>query len=141
MEGETMRKGKVVAMCPKCCRKDVFETVGVNRRLLKGEKYEIRICPFCGERYLAKTYGYNSILRFHGDDFMEQMESILEITPKHCENFIQQVKGCNETGELLRVVQSMHGDVKPMSTAEYEQMLDTSLLLTEDLYEQLTERE
>ena len=68
---------------------------------------------------------------------MEQMESILQITPEHCEGFIQQVKECNTESQLLKVVQSIHGDVKPMTNEAYDKMLDSSLMLTEDMLEVL----
>ena len=67
------------------------------------------------------------------------MESILEITPEHCESFIQQVRECNTEEQLLRVVQSMHGEVKPMTTEQYNAMLDCSLILTEDMLDRLEE--
>ncbi|CDE43346.1 unknown [Clostridium sp. CAG:411] len=132
-----MKQNKVVSMCPKCSKKDEFISVSSNKRRYGGRKYELRTCPVCGERYLARTYGYFSILRFHGDNFMEQMESILQITPEHCEGFIQQVKECNTESQLLKVVQSIHGDVKPMTNEAYDKMLDSSLMLTEDMLEVL----
>lgn len=134
-----MNQNKVVSMCPKCSKKDQFISVPSNKRRFEGNKYELRTCPFCGEYYLAHTYGYFSILRFHGNNFMEQMESILEITPEHCESFIQQVRECNTEEQLLRVVQSMHGEVKPMTTEQYNAMLDCSLILTEDMLDRLEE--
>ena len=134
-----MKQNKVVSMCPKCSKKDQFISIASNNRRFEGKKYELRTCPVCGERYLARTYGYFSILRFHGDNFMEQMESILQITPEHCDGFIQQVKDCNTESQLLKVVQSMHGDVKPMTNEAYDKMLDCSLILTEDMLALLEE--
>ena len=134
-----MKENKVVAMCPKCSKIDVFVSSSTNKRRVRGQKYELHSCPICGEYYLAHTFGYYSILRFHGDNYIEQMESILEITPEHCESFIQQVKDCTTEDSLLKIVQNMHGDVKPASNQEYEKMLDTSMLITEDLREQIEE--
>ncbi|MBQ5561138.1 MAG: hypothetical protein IIT46_15380 [Lachnospiraceae bacterium] len=132
-----MRESKVVSMCPKCSKIDTYPSSRSRRRYLDGQKYEIHTCPICGERYLAKTFGYHSILRFHGDDYMEQLESILEITPSHFDSFIQQLKDTNTEEQLLSVIHGMHGDVKPITTKEYEKMLDCSLILTEDLWEKI----
>lgn len=127
-------------MCPKCSKKDKFPTQITNVKKINGKKYELHICPICGEMYLARTFGYYSILRFHGDNFQEQLDSILEITPKHCESFIQQVQECITTEQLLKVVSSMHGEgIEPKSNAEYDEMLDTSLILTEDIKELIEE--
>lgn len=132
-----MRKNSVVAMCPKCTKKDIFPSLSSNRRIYNNEKYELHVCSVCGERYLAHTYGLHSILRFHGDDFMEQMESIIEITPEHCTEFIHQIKECDTEEKLLQAVRRMHGDISPLSNEQYDKMLDTSLLLTEDVLEQI----
>lgn len=134
-----MNQNKVVSMCPKCTKIDTYSSVPANMRRMGDKKYELHTCSICGERYLAHTFGYHSILRFHGDNYLEQMESILEITPEHCENFIQQVRECNTDSELLKVVESMHGDIEPKTTEEYNQMLDTSLLITQDVWEQIEE--
>lgn len=128
-----MRESKVVSMCPKCSKIDVYASSNSKKRYIDGEKYQLHNCPICGERYLAKTYGYHSILRFHGDNFVEQMESILEITPSHFESFISQLRECETEERLLAVVQSLHGDVKPMSKQAYLNMVDQSLIITEDL--------
>lgn len=132
-----MKENKVVSVCPKCSKMDIYHSVSANRRRLNGKKVELHTCPVCGERYIARTYGYYSILRFHGDNFMEQLESILEITPKYCEVFIQQIRECSTEEQLLKVVQNMHGDVVPLSNEEYRKMLDVSIIMTEDVYEQL----
>lgn len=132
-----MKENKVVSICPKCSNMDTYQSVSANKRILDGQKVELHTCPICGERYIARTYGYYSILRFHGDNFMEQMESILEITPKYCEAFIQQIRECSTEEQLLKVVRNMHGDVTPLSNEEYEKMLDVSMIMTEDIYERL----
>lgn len=132
-----MKENKVVSVCPKCSSTNIYQSVGSNKRILDGQKVELHTCPICGERYIARTYGYYSILRFHGDNFMEQMESILEITPEYCEAFIQQIRECNTEEELLKVVQNMHGDVSPLSNEEYEKMMDVSILMTEDVCKKL----
>ena len=109
---------------------------------LNGKKYEQHICPYCGELYLARTFGVYSILRFHGDNFAEQMESILEITPAHCDSFIQQVKDCVTEEQLLKVVRNMHGDeIVPLTKEKYNKMLDVSLIITEDLKMLMEEEE
>lgn len=137
-----MLQKEVVSMCPKCSRKDKFVSQVTKVHRLNGKKYEQHICPFCGEMYLARTFGVYSILRFHGDNFAEQIESMLEITPAHCDSFIQQVKDCMTEEQLLKVVRKMHGDeIKPLTNEEYDKMLDTSLILTEDLKEMIAEDE
>ncbi|MDE7422101.1 MAG: hypothetical protein K2N51_00125 [Lachnospiraceae bacterium] len=137
-----MLQKEVVSMCPKCSRKDKFVSQITKVHRLDGKKYEQHICPYCGEFYLAHTYGLYSILRFHGDNFAEQIESMLEITPAHCESFIQQVKDCATEEQLLKVVRNMHGDeIVPLTNEEYDKMLDTSLIITEDLRELIEEEE
>lgn len=132
-----MKENKVVSVCPKCSKMDIYQSVSANKRILDGQKVELHTCPVCGERYIARTYGYYSILRFHGDNFMEQLESILEITPKYCEAFIQQIRECNTEEQLLKVVQNMHGDVVPLSNEEYRKMLDVSIIMTEDICDRM----
>lgn len=136
-----MKENSVVAMCPKCSKIDVFSSQAGKVHRIEGKKYEQHMCPLCWEHYLARTYGFYSILRFHGDNFVEQMESILEITPEHCTGFIQQVKDSVSEKELLKIVQNIHGDVNPLTNEEYEKMLDSSLIITEDLWELLQEDE
>ena len=134
-----MHQNKVVSMCPKCTKIETYSSVSSIIRRMDGTKYELHTCSVCGERYLAHTFGYYSIRRFHGDNFVEQLESVLEITPEHCEKFIQQVKECDTDSELLKVVASIHGEIKPKTTKAYHQMLDTSLLITEDVWEKISE--
>ena len=137
-----MLQREVISMCPKCSRKDKFVSQITNVHRINGNKYELHICPFCREMYLARTFGVYSILRFHGNNFVEQMESMLEITPAHCESFIQQVKECVTEEQLLQVVRNMHGDeITPMTNEEYDKMLDVSLFLTEDLRAMIEEEE
>lgn len=133
-----MIEKKVISMCPKCSTEDQFSSQASKVCWLDGEKYEVHICPICGEQYLAHTYGYYSILRFHGDTFEEQVASILEITPSHCHSFIQQVNECTSKESLWNVVKNMHGDkAEPLSNEEYEKRLDTSIILTEDIKEKI----
>lgn len=135
-------RGKVVAKCPKCSKEEKFSSHRKNIRYLNGERYELHTCPICGERYLARTFGFHSILRFHGDDFGEQLSSILEITPntEHWQGFLQQVHECTDEKNLLKVIRNSHGDnVKALSNAEYSGFIDRSLIITEDLWEQLEE--
>lgn len=137
-----MLQKEVVSMCPKCSKKDKFVSQSTKVYRLDGKKYELHICPYCGERHLARIFGEYSILRFHGNNFIEQAESILEITPAHCESFIMQVKECTTEEQLLKVVRSMHGDeIVPLTNEEYDKMLDVSLMLTEDLKELIEEEE
>ena len=68
---------------------------------------------------------------------MEQLESILEITPKYCEAFIQQIRECKTEEQLLKVVQNLHGDVVPLSNEEYRKMLDVSIIMTEDICDRM----
>lgn len=137
-----MLQKEVVSMCPKCSKKDKFISQITKVYRLNGKKYEQHICPYCGELYLARTFGVYSILRFHGDNFAEQMESILEITPAHCDSFIQQVKDCVTEEQLLKVVRNMHGDeIVPLTKEEYNKMLDVSLIITEDLRMLMEEEE
>lgn len=137
-----MLQKEVVSMCPKCSKKDRFISQVTQVHSLNGEKYEQHICPYCGELYFARIFGVNSILRFHGDNFAEQMESLLEITPPHCESFIQQVRDCTTEEQLLKVVRNMHGDeIVPLSNEEYDKMLDVSMILTEDIKEMIEEEE
>lgn len=138
-----MLQREVVSMCPKCSRKDKFVSQITNVYRLNGKKYELHICPFCGEMYLALTFGAYSILRFHGDNYTEQIDSILEITPpKHFESFVRQIKDCVSEEQLLKIVRNMHGDeVKPLTNEEYDKMLDESLILTEDIKELIEEDE
>lgn len=133
-----MLEKKVVSMCPKCSTIEQYTSQLGKVCRLDGNKFEKHTCMICGEQYLAHTFGYYSILRFHGDSFEEQVESILEITPSHCESFIQQVKMCTNKEELRRIVQNMHGDnIEPLSNTEYEKRLDTSIMLTEDVKEKI----
>lgn len=137
-----MLQKEVVAMCPKCSRKEMFVSQITNIHHVNGKKYEVHICRYCGEMYLARTFGKYSILRFHGDNFVEQMESMLEITPMHCESFIQQVRDCMTEEQLLNAVRNMHGDeIKPLTNEEYDKMLDVSKFLTEDMKEMIEEEE
>lgn len=128
-----METNAVVAMCPKCSKVDIFASVRGNKRKVKEQKYEIHTCSICGERYLAHTLGYYSILRYHGDDFLERKESILEITPKHCENFIRQVNECEREEELESIIRGMHGEIQPLSNEAYHKQLDQSIFITDDL--------
>ena len=133
-----MMEKKVISMCPKCSSEDQFSSQTSKICWLDGQRYELHTCPICGEQYLAHTFGYYSILRFHGDTFEEQVASILEITPSHCHSFIQLVNECSGKESLTKVVKNMHGDtVEPLTNDEYEKMLDTSIMLTEDIKEKV----
>ena len=125
-------------MCPKCSSEDQFSSQTSKICWLDGQRYELHTGPICGEQYLAHTFGYYSILRFHGDTFEEQVASILEITPSHCHSFIQLVHECSSKESLSKVVKNMHGDkIEPLTNEEYVKQLDSSIMLTEDIKEKI----
>ena len=133
-----MMEKKVISMCPKCSSEDQFSSQTSKICWLDGQRYELHTCPICGEQYLAHTFGYYSILRFHGDTFEEQVASILEITPSHCHSFIQLVHECSSKESLSKVVKNMHGDkIEPLTNEEYVKQLDSSIMLTEDIKEKI----
>lgn len=133
-----MMEKKVISMCPKCSTEEQFSSQSSKICWLNGERYELHTCPICAEQYLAHTFGYYSILRFHGDTFEEQVASILEITPSHFHSFIQLVHECSNIESLGNIVKNMHGDkIEPLTNKEYANLLDSSVMLTEDVKEKI----